>query len=94
MRQVEPSRATDPSLGPSCYREPGVPFDRRPSIWRRQFWASLEEEAEYLIAVRANPKGPNERSFNYVARIAAIVNGALESPERAMPESREPGEDG
>ena len=94
MRQSEPSKATEPELLRKCYREPGTPFDGRPVLWRRPFWSGIEEEADYLIAIRANPKGPDERSFNYVQRIAGIVNGALENPERAMPESRQPGEEG
>lgn len=93
MRQSEPSRATEPDLGQKCYREPGTPFDGRPAIWRRPFWTGIEEEAEYLIALQANPKRPDERSFHYVQRIASIVNGTLESPERAMPD-RIPGEEG
>lgn len=93
MRQSEPSRAVEGDLGQKCHREPGTPFDGRPAIWRRPFWTSIEEEAEYLITLRANPKDPDERSFSYVQRIAGIVNGPLESPERAMPE-RQPGEDG
>ncbi len=93
MRQSEPSRATPGDYGQLCYREPGTPFDGRPSIWRRPFWSGVEEEADYLIAIRANPKGQDERSFNYVVRIARIVNGVLESPERPMPEARIVGED-
>lgn len=93
MRQSEPSRAVPDDVGAKCYREAGEPFDKRPVIWRRPFWSGIEEEADYLIALRANPKGQDERSFSYVQRIAGIVNGPLENPERAMP-SREPGEDG
>lgn len=93
MRQSEPSRAVEGDLGQKCFREPGTPFDGRPAIWRLPFWASIEEEAEYLISIRANPKGPDERSFNYIVRISEDVNGALESPERAMPD-RQPGEEG
>jgi hypothetical protein len=94
VRQSEPSRAVDPESLEKCYREAGTPADGRPTIWRRPFWASIEEEAEYLIAIRANPKGPDERSFNYVQRIARIVNGSLvENPEKAMPAIRQPGED-
>lgn len=54
----------------------------------------MDEHSEYLSAVRANPKGPNEGSMAYIVRIAeTVAKDRLAPAAKAMPASRVPGED-
>jgi len=67
-----------------------LPFVRPPI--RRD---PVDEHAEYLQAVRANPKGANEGAMAYIVRIAETVEkGRLAPAGKPMPVSRIPGEEG
>ena len=63
-----------------------LPFVRPPI--KRDEW----DGDEYLAAVRANPKGPNEGPMQYIVRIAETVEKRRLAPP-LKPLSREPGED-
>lgn len=82
-----------------CFRWPGEPRDERPMIDVRDVWASFEEEAAYMRAVRENPRvvdleaGTIENSKAYIVRLAEIVaQGPLVVAKRFPPKHRIPKE--
>jgi hypothetical protein len=69
--ELEPKRDT----GKMGFRWPEERPDGRPVIAAKPFWESESEELTYELAVRNNPRRPDEVPWAYIARIASIASG-------------------
>ena len=67
-----------------AFRWPEEPPDGRPMIAADPFWSSDGEQTTYELAVRQNPKRPDELPSVYIARIAAIASGKWQAKRDAV----------